>query len=180
MRNGAAPLVFESFNGSCLSTLKRRLEVSDAHFVFAQEHGITSELKGDMDAWSSQRGWKFLYSPAFSCKVGKTSYGVAVFVRLEFGLRWPDEGCGELISGKLIHSVIDIPAWPPLHCCCCCLHTGTGLKANNWKMLRALGQAASQDLFVAATEWNVAPAVVESSTLPRPLGASIVARWQAA
>ena len=161
--------MFESFNGSCLPTLKRRLEVTQAVVLMAQETGITDELHADVATWAGARGWHFLHTEAKPCRGGKTSCGAAVFARKEVGLRWPgtDQGSGELVRHRAVQVVVDLPGWPPLSCTSVYMVTGVGLNEENMGILKELGIAlGGQGMHLVAADWNNEPQHIEATGLP--------------
>eukprot|EP00959_Pyramimonas_sp_CCMP1952_P117096 2447570-Pyramimonas_sp.AAC.1 len=56
-----------------------------------------------------------LRSPSPAGESGRPRAGVGVFVRTHIGLRWPSDAPVIVAKERIIHVIVDLPGWPPLH-----------------------------------------------------------------
>ncbi len=82
-------LVMETANTTGWNALKRRLGVTAAHVVFAQETRVRARDIPLASSWALRNGWQSMWSPATRGRRGGSSAGVAVFVKEGIGMRSP-------------------------------------------------------------------------------------------
>ena len=161
----------ESYNGNSWPTLRERLGTTSALVLLAQEIGTLEDREGERAASSAGLGWKMLCSPSTPGESGRPKAGVAVFVRTHIGLRWPADLPGVIAPGRVIHTIVDLPGWPPLNVISCYLKSGTGLCSLNLTLLRRIGERlAGKHMNIAGGDWNLDPSLVDSTGLARRVG----------
>ena len=77
-------LMFETYNSSGWRSLKKRLTTTQAHLLFAQEHGILKEASAETEESCLAIGWRAIIFPAKGAAGnagGADSCGVATFAR---------------------------------------------------------------------------------------------------
>eukprot|EP00959_Pyramimonas_sp_CCMP1952_P468094 9492649-Pyramimonas_sp.AAC.2 len=165
------PQFLETFNGNCRATLLERLRSSDSMVICAQEIGTGPDAVPDLQRAARTAGFRALCSPSRCCARGSHSAGVAIFARQHLGLRWNPTG-GELVKGRLISAVVDIPGWPEFVVYSAYFHDSVGLDTANMNLLSVLGASISRSAgsFLAAADWNVEPEVIEQSGFTRKAG----------
>ena len=73
---------WETYNGSCWTTIRERLERTAASVVFAQEiRTLPGEALDRLSGAASGMGWQAAVSPGLPTEAGAVSSGAAVFVR---------------------------------------------------------------------------------------------------
>ena len=134
-----------------------------------------------MSAWAGRRGWSVIIEPGHETKGHLPSAGVAVFARVEVGLRRPHVD-GQIVSGVLVahralHVVVDVPGWPEMNIFNLYLHCSEGLTVRNSRILSCIGQSLSglTSPSIIGGDWNLEKAVLESSGFARTAQVQIVA-----
>ncbi len=74
-------LVVETANTTSWGPLRKRLKVTKAHIMLAQETKIMVGKQAEASAWALRNGWKMVAAPATMGKNGGASGGVAIFAR---------------------------------------------------------------------------------------------------
>ncbi len=175
---GQFALKLETSNTTGWKGLKRRLQRTSAHVLFAQEtRAVASEMAARSN-WAARRGWKSMWNPATRGKHGGPSAGVAVFVRDCLGMRPPPSG-GHLVGeGRGIVCVVDAPGYRPFLAASIYGHSGKGPTAENADLLRAVGirvQCQGEGWqYVIAGDYNMTPAQVVDLGFVEQLNGTVV------
>ena len=122
---------------------------------------------GDFRAWCNNRKWHFLHTPATigEDSNGKSSAGVAVFVRNHIGVREPESNEGVLVvaENRAVRVIIDIEGWPPWPVGSVYLRCGEGTSERNAEILRKMGMQPKTPMDLWGGDWNMAPQELEDS-----------------
>jgi len=167
--------VLETYNGNCWATFKKELARSKADVIVGQEIGVLADQIPRIQAWCASQGWHAIIEPSAQAGGGKLSAGVGVFARDYHGLRFPPgRKSGSVVPHRVVHAVVDMLGWPSLHVVGSYLHDGDGLSAANVAILAKIGEELDGvEFFAAGADWNLWPAQVEHSGLPKRLRASL-------
>ena len=181
-------LIIETANTTGWGPLEKLLVSTPAHVVLAQETHDVGPRVEYASARALALGWKSLWAPAVatspdpaeepspghSLGLAASSGGVAIFVRVHFGLRRPaipaglgffDASLAVLEAGRALLAVADLPGTHGLVLACVYLHIGEGMSSRNAGILERLGVAvvALASPTVIGGDFNFEPAVLECS-----------------
>ena len=183
-------LKLETCNATAWKSGKAYLQTTKAHVVFMQEtHLRENDSIDEASAWAKARGWKSLWVPAAEgaiAEAGDASCrgGVAIFARNFLGLgpiKKSGAGKGEeneehcLVEGRLLGAEVLIPGGKKFAAYSVYLQTAEGLKAFNKGILAKMAESiGNHDLeWIAAGDWNMEPATLQSSNFCGLLGCKI-------
>ncbi len=178
-------LVAETINGTAWGGIKRRLLDTASQVVAAQETHLLADEIPEKSQWALKNGWKSLWSPAAQgMKDHTSSGGVAIFVRSSLGLgvledpelaseHWP----GELIPGRLLCGLVNVPGSRGIAVYSGYLHSGKGISKCNLNILRRVGAHVEHHArdFLFAADFQNEPEVLAGTKFSVSVGARIVA-----
>jgi hypothetical protein len=111
-----------------------------AHILLSQETWLGQDAIHAASAWARKRGWKSIWTSAQPGPNGGASGGAAIFVRAEFGLRYPPGGTHEWRPGRVVAAVADIPGHRPILLASTYLVHGIGPGPENIEILAQVGR----------------------------------------
>ncbi len=133
-------LRIESVNTTGWRSLQRRLISTRAHILLAQETWLGQDAVHAASAWARRKGWKSVWTSAQPGPGGGASGGAAIFVRAEFGMRYPPGGTHEWRPGRVVAAVADVPGHRPLLLASAYLVHGIGPGPENVEILGQMGR----------------------------------------
>ena len=109
-------LCVESVNGTGFTAVRKRLECTEAHVLCAQETWVTAADVSKWSAWARLKGWKSVWAPAVRSKEASrgASGGVAIFARVECGLRCPSRHGRVWVDSRVAAAVVEAPGHRPI------------------------------------------------------------------
>ncbi len=138
----AFQLVVETTNTTSWGPLRKRLKVTHAHIVLAQETKVMIGKQSEVSAWALRNNWKMVAAPATKGKHGGASGGVAIFARSEMGIRFPVYGAHILEEGRAVAAIVEPPACRPVLAISVYLRDGVGMSEANVDTLNKVGACA--------------------------------------
>ncbi len=175
----AFALKIEATNPTGWRALQRRLLMTKAHVVMAQETWLTQDALPAASAWAKRRGWQSIWAAALPGPNGGASGGVAVFARDGIGLHLPPDGTHIWSPGRAVAAVVQAPGHRPTLVVSCYLCHGRGPCGENLEILAAVGQrlraAAGRYEFVLGGDFNMEPPDLASTGIQDEVNATILA-----
>ncbi len=174
----AFQLIVETVNTTSWGPLRKRLRATRAQVVLAQETKIAECKRAEASTWAINNGWKMIAAPAVSGKRGGVSAGVAIFTRVELGVRFPPHGAHILEPGRAVAAVVEAPACRPTLMISVYLRTGTGLGDDNLRTLekvRSCLQRHEDMQCLIGGDMNTTPEAMCSAGCAAAMGTRIIA-----
>ena len=139
-------------------------EHTSAHVICLQEHHLRS--KEDLDqasAWALRQGWKSFWVSALPGDGSGTRGGVAILARHFLGLH--ALGHHELVYGRAIGCIVQIPGGTSFAISSVYLQHGTGLDDHNSGVLAKAGQFVTTSglPWLIGGDFNLEPPAIASS-----------------
>ena len=157
-------LTVDTYNTTSWAGLKAHLATTESLCVAAQETHVLAGRVPEASQWAKRHGWHSLWAPAIPGKAEPySSGGVALFVRATLGLR--SEGKPDLVEGRLVRGLVEVPGYPVLAVYSGYFHTGLELQQPNLELLAEVGRD-SESLgcpFVLAADFNMEPEVLANA-----------------
>ncbi len=171
-------LVAETVHATSWGPLRKRLRATSAHVVFAQETKVAEGKRAEVSTWAINNGWKMIAAPAIGGRRGGVSAGVAIFARVELGIRFPPHGAHILEPGRAVAAIVEAPACRPFLAVSVYLRTGTGLKEENLatidKVKTCLRRHGDLQCLIGG-DMNTTPEAMVSAGCSATMGVKIIA-----
>ncbi len=160
--------------------LRKLLEKTSAHVVFAQEHRLTADEVPGASAWARRHGWKSVWTPAVPGPAGGPSAGTVVLAQDFCGLRHPDSGPSEVVPGRVVSAVVEAPSMRPFVGYAAYFHDGQELGRDNLGLIASIAahfQSQGDDRlqFIVAADFNMQPTTIARSGLASQMRGAVVA-----
>ncbi len=172
-------LTAETVNSTGWGPLKRRLLVTKAHVVLAQETWTLQGQVANASAWARRHGWDSIWAPAKLGAGGGASGGVAIFARQGMGLRFPAVGTHVIEDARAVAGYCDPPGHRPIMLCSAYLIDGKGAKEPNKAILAKIGRKVEAQgagcLALVGGDFQCHPSDMDATGFPDNLGGRVVA-----
>ncbi len=160
--------------------LRKLLEKTSAHVVFAQEHRLTADEVPGASAWARRHGWKSVWTPAVPGPAGGPSAGTVVLAQDFCGLRHPDSGPSEVVPGRVVSAAVEAPSMRPFVGYAAYFHDGQELGRDNLGLIASIAahfQSQGDDRlqFIVAADFNMQPTTIARSGLASQMRGAVVA-----